>query len=260
MNRYLLIGLILAALLAFIWFTIWSVPIRSSTGESTQKGVATKSLKQQRAETSESVHIPSPVTLPRVGMKNATNVPDLIALARLREDAPFRCLGGSGTGRVVDQEDKVIMESGQEIGILGVIVGPDRQLVLVEGGDSINIVINPASGRKVKLPVYPPGEHMLGLGGWHWIGSRTLLGSSGIQALDENGVPVKSDNNVAQTKLYVYDVTTQRLSEVVMPSKVTQPLVNVMDVSPDGHVHLVQENSNGSSEQDLGWFKIDAPE
>jgi hypothetical protein len=44
-----------------------------------------------------------------------------------------------------------------------------------------------------------------------------------------------------------------------MPSKVTQPVVNVVDVSSDGHVHLVHEVPHVGTQQDLGWFKIDAP-
>lgn len=65
-------------------------------------------------------------------------------------------------------------------------------------------------------------------------------------------------HNVARTKLYSFDVTTQRLAEVAMPSEVKQPVVNVMEVSSDGHVHLVHEEPHGGAEQDLGWFKIDA--
>ncbi len=261
MNRPLLIGLILAALLAFILFTNQSEPSPSTAGQTAQQKVRNKTAQLQNAEAPKAAILPTSDPLPLVGMKAAKYVPDLAALAHFREDLPFKFIGNDAVGRVLDRQGRVLIESGKEIGIMGVAVAPDKQLVLVKGGDAINFVLDPATGQKIKLPVYPPGANMLGFGSWNWIGPRTLLGESGVQAFNAKGWPMNccEGHNVAQTKLYSFDVTTQRLAEVTIPSEVKQPVVNVMEVSSDGHVHLAHEEPHGGAEHDFGWFKIDAP-
>jgi hypothetical protein len=159
----------------------------------------------------------------------------------------------------MDREGKVLMESGKEMGIFGLAVGPDGEHVLVKGGDGKNVILTPSTGDKLQLPAYPPGDNMLCIGDWYWISSNTLLGQSGVQALDKNGKPLMTDNNVAETRLYVYDLTAKQLTEVAMPAKLTQALVSVMEVSPDGHVHLALDAPPVGTDSDLGWFNIDAP-
>jgi hypothetical protein len=184
---------------------------------------------------------------------------DPVALARDREDPPFEFRGDGTSGRVIDSRGNVLMESGEQIGIFGVEVGPDRKKVLVRGGDAINLVLDPSAGRKIKLPSFPPGANMLAISDWHWIGSDLLFGSSGVHSLDNNGKAVTSceGNNVAKTKFYTFDLVTEKLSELAMPGAVTQPVVHAVDVMSDGHVHLVHEEAREGSEQDLGWFKIE---
>lgn len=213
------------------------------------------------AKTEQTVGEPLITKLPRVEMAQVAHATDMPAKAGSSENLPFKFFGNDAVGRVVDQNGRVLIESGKEIGILGVAVSPNQQMVLVEGGDAVNFVLTPSTGSKIKLPVYPPGANMLGFGAWHWISENKLLGESGVQALNAKGAPMNccEGHNVAQTKLYVYDVTTQKLAEVTMPSKATQPVVNVVDVSSDGHVHLVHEVPHVGTQQDLGWFKIDAP-
>lgn len=260
MNRSMNLGLIVAMILAVTWLatrreqtpsTEPQMPTERTGGKIAQLRVGDTAKPESQTSSSE--------RLPVVEMQEAKFEIDYVALARSRENPPFEFRGGAGTGKVVDRQGHVLMESGKEIGILGVEVGPDKQHVLVEGGSAVNFVLNPATGQKLQLPLTPPGANMLGFG-WRWIGKTKLLGESGVQAFNAKGAPMNccEGHNVAQTKLYVYDVTTQKLAEVSMPSKVTQPVVNVVDVSSDGHVHLVHEVPHVGSQQDLGWFKIDA--
>lgn len=260
MKRPLKLGLIVAVILAVIWLAT-----RYEQNLPTEQQLLTdraggKPAQLSAGDKAKSSTGPSDERLPLVEMKEAKYEIDYIALARSRENPPFEFRGGSGTGRVIDQKGNVILESNKDFGIFGVSVGPDKQHVLVEGGDAKNFVLNPATGLKLQLPVYPPGSNMLGMGSWRWISKTKLLGESGVQAFNAKGAPMNccEGHNVAQTKLYVYDVTTQKLAEVTMPSKVTQPVVNVVDVSSDGHVHLVHEVPHVGTEQDLGWFKIDS--
>ncbi len=246
-------------ILAVIWFTTLSEQTPSTEQPMPTERTGGTTAQLRVGDIAKPATQTSAERLPFVEMKEAKYEIDYVALARSRENPPFEFRGGAGTGKVVDREGRVLMESGEEIGILGVEVGPDRQHILVEGGSAVNFVLNPTTGQKLKLPLTPPGANMLGFG-WRWIGETKLLGESGVQAFNTKGAPMNccEGHNVAQTKLYVYDVTTQKLAEVTMPNKVTQPVVNVVDVSNDGHVHLVHEVPHVGTQQDLGWFKIDA--
>ena len=173
------------------------------------------------------------------------------------KDPPFRFEGGRGSGRVVDAKGVVVMESSVEIGIYDAAPSPDGQLVLIKGGDAINFILDPAKKGKVQLPQVPPGENMLGFGSWHWIGNRALLGVSGDHALDKNGQPVRHDDNVAQNRLYVFDLSDQQLREVENPAIITQPLFSVVETRPHGHVRLSLSAPPDNTEPDLGWFKIE---
>jgi hypothetical protein len=260
MNRSLKLGLIVAVIfLAVIWFASRNQQIPSTELQVPTERTGGKPAQLRAGENAKPASPTSAERLPVVEMKEAKYEIDYVALARSRENLPFEFRGGGTSGRVVDRQGHVLMESGKEIGIFGVEVGPDKQNVLVKGGDAVNFVFNPATGQKLKLPLTPPGANMLGFG-WRWIGKTKLLGESGVQAFSAKGAPMNccEGHNVAQTKLYVYDVTTQQLAEVTMPSKVTQPVVNVVDVSGDGHVHLVHEVPHVGTPQDLGWFKIDS--
>jgi len=95
---------------------------------------------------------------------------------------------------------------------------------------------------------------------WHWIGPNLLFGVTGVQALDASGEPVRHDNNVAQSKFYTFDLITETLSEVAIPSAVTQPTVGIRKVMSDGHIHLWDDPAVEGKEPDLGWFKIEVPQ
>lgn len=258
MKRPLILALILAALLAFILFTLQKgeTPL-IETQTSTQRG-SRKSAHLLLTEKASSASQSPAKLLSLVEMMEAKYVPDHAVPTRSRENPQFQFIGNDAVGRVVDQNGKVLIESGKEIAILGIAIGPASKRLLVAGGDAINFILTPSENQKLKLPVYPPGANMLGFGSWHWISETKLLGVSGVQALNAKGTPVNccEGHNVAQTKLYVYDVIAQQLAEVALPSKVTQSVVNVTEVSPDGHVHLFHEEPHVGTEQDLGWFKI----
>lgn len=254
MNRLVKIGLIAIVVLAIILMASRKGEISFLKGESTRMGRSSAAT-DLRAEGRPTTSRPTlPERLPIVKMKAVKYEIDYAALARSREDPPFEFRGGAGIGRVLDRKGRVILDSGGEIGILGVAIGPDRQHVLVEGGSAVNFVMNPATGLKLKLPLTPPGSNVFGFG-WQWIGNTKLLGVSGTKSISKKS---DHDNSMGQTMIYVYDVSTQNLAEVNLPSNVSQTVFNVADVSGDGHVHLVLDEPVAGIDPDLGWFKIDS--
>lgn len=257
MKKPLILGLIVVALLAVIWFTNQDGQAPSSKSKPQMPRAGDKTVRQHSGEHATPTKLPASGLLPLVQMTKAHYEPVPIADIHTRGEPPFKFQGGGTSGKVVDREGHVLMESGKEIGIFGAVVGPGDQHVLIKGGDGINFVLTPGTGEKLQLPLYPPGDNMLGLGSWYWLGENTLFCYSGVQALDKRGVPVKTDNNVAETRLYVYDLTARQLMEVAMPAQVTQPVVVATEVMPDGHVHLFLEAPPEGTDPDLGWFKID---
>ena len=100
---------------------------------------------------------------------------------------------------------------------------------------------------------------MLGFGSWHWINDHMLIGESGIQKLGDDGLPVKSDDNVGQTKLYVYDISTKALAEVSLPTEIKAQVFTITKVGSNGHVCLHDDEPGGDSQQELGWFQVGQP-
>ncbi len=260
MKYYLLIVLILVVILATILLRTpyRSVPLNEAE---TVRAKASKEDSQPKPENTTTVSKSStPDSLPKVRITAVDYKIDPLAFNRERENPPFEFRGGAGTGRVFDRHGNVILESGEEIGIFEAIVGPDNEKVLVRGGDSGNLVLVPSTKGKIRLPPYPPEANVLFIGDWHWIGPNLLWGTSGVEKLSHEGPHenCSNENNVAQTKFYTFDLLTEQLSEVVMPTSVTQPLVNAVEVKSDGHIHLRHDESEEGAEQDLGWFKVDA--
>lgn len=237
-----------------IWFTCRNCPVPVTDVQNRKQKEVGFVSSLQSGETTSSVDRPQSRRLPIVQMKEKPYVVDYATLSHSLENPPYEFRGSDdGNGRVIDKEGKVLMESDKEIVISGAVVGPDREHVLVKGSEGKNFVLTPATGRKLKLPVRPPGANMFPFD-WDWIGEQSLLGKSGVERLGPDGKPTKSEDNVAESKLYVYDLKTQQLSEVGLPDKFTHAVFGVMEVIPDGHVHLALEGSEYRS-----WCKITTP-
>ena len=261
MKSYLLIALILVVLLAAFLLRLpdKSVPFNDP------KTVKERSLKEApQTKFTDTVITSKPRVANLLPKKTMTAVEykiDPIALNREKENPPFEFRGGAGTGRVIDQQGRVLLESSDERGIFGTSVSPDKKKVLVDAANSTGgncVVLEPEANRMIKLPARPPSANMFSLA-WHWIGPNLLFGISGVEKVLHEGPHENccNDNNVAQSKFYTFDLLNEQLSEVSMPSAVTQPLVNVLEVMSDGHIHLQHETPQVGIDPDLGWFKID---
>lgn len=183
-------------------------------------------------------------------------IPDTIGKARFLESPPFALRGDGSSGRLVDREGKVVINSDKEISILSFALGFDKHFVLVRGGNGVNFVLNPSTGLKIKLPITPPEENLMLAFEWNWIGEKSLLGKSGVVRLDKTGRPVKTDDNIERTMLYVFDLVSGKLTAIQTPKEVNHPVFTVVEAAPDGHIKLLYEEPHGGLEQELGWFKI----
>ena len=261
MNRLHTICLLLAAVLIVAMFWWVSDPRRHEINTPAEKTLLHgENPPQHEAFSQDQILKPDNVPMadlaPSVPLQKTDYVQDPARVARAHENLPFEFRGGGTSGRVVDHDGNVLMESGKEIRIYGVSVSPDRRRVLVEGGNAINFILNPETQGKIQLPIRPPGTNMLAFGSWYWVSDHMLVGESGVQKLGDDGLPVKSDDNVAQSKIYVFDITTKKLAEVTLPSGVLTQVFGVVEVSPEGYVLLVDEATGDDRPRQSGWFKV----
>lgn len=206
---------------------------------------------------------PAVSPLPQVRMVSVKDSLNPLTPNAERENPPFGFRGGSGTGRIVDRKGAVLLESTEEMGIFGAVLSSDGERVLVDAENKTGgncVVLEPTTGRKIQLPSRPPGVRLFSLS-WDWMGAHLLLGTSGVQRLTRDQSPNNggAEDNVAETRLYTFDLLTETLSEAIIPGATLHPSLRVKEVRENGQIHLLLEDGDPNAEQDLGWFKVEAP-
>jgi len=182
---------------------------------------------------------------------------DPVAEARAKDAEPFRLLGqGSGNAKIVSQAGKTVLEADPKVGIYGCSVSPDGKHLAVSFASEGSIILEPETGNKISLPKRPPGVNKFIFEDWSWIDDNTLVSASGDEKLDANGKPVRSDDNVAQSRLYLYILSQQQLTEMQLPKDLGVKVFTVDQVSRNGYVHLVHDDPNATRPPDLGWFAV----
>lgn len=259
MKHPLMLGLLLVLLFVVAFFWIGGRSVRPTEPE-VVKNVLKEGPQSESGDSSGTVDRPLDDALPWVRLAASDYKIDYSVLSRELSDLPFEFRGQGTRGWVVDRQGNVLVRSSEEFGIFGVSVSPDRRKVLVKGGDGKNLILEPHTGRRITPPFRPPGPHMFPLS-WYWIGPDLLFGVSGVERVfhEASHEDCENENNITQTRFYAFNLLTERLSGVVMPGAVTQPVVSVVEVMSDGHIHLRQEDPQESGGRDLGWFRIEVP-
>jgi hypothetical protein len=182
-----------------------------------------------------------------------------LAEAKLKSPHRYQLRGGGGLGRIVDSQDNVILESGLESGmhIFGCEVSPNDKLVLVQGGDGKNLILDPVTGKRLLLPRQPPNENMFAFGSWNWLDDDTVIAASGekLSTQEAQSRANREEPGARRTRLYLYKISGQRLTEVQLPIDFAAKVFLVTQVSPDGYIHVVNADAKAAL-ADLGWFKV----
>lgn len=172
------------------------------------------------------------------------------------EPSPYRLVGNGGyPAKILDSNGNVVIEANPNFGIHGALASPNGQRVLVLGYPT-SLVVEPATNRRIALASQPPGKDKLGFGAWHWIDDDTLLGESGDELVDRKPGAEGEGNNVAQTRLYLFRISNQELSEVPLPKDLGAKVFSIAQVNPDGRIRLVHEDPNATRPPELGWFTL----
>ncbi|OJV25745.1 MAG: hypothetical protein BGO12_11265 [Verrucomicrobia bacterium 61-8] len=183
---------------------------------------------------------------------------DATASAERKKTQPFQMYGGGGTGKIVDRQGKIILQSGAENPIFRFEVSPDQKRVLVYGGDATYTVVAPDSGEKVRLPSQPPGDQMLGFS-WYWKDDQTLVGISGeiTPFRDDQAGPAREEPIVNHSVFYLYDLNQHQMSQIALPAVLRTRYVSISAIDEAGKVQLrSEEHGTPLGDASLGWFEI----
>lgn len=187
---------------------------------------------------------------------------DPVADAQRRKNLPYQMFGSGGTGKIVDRDGNVILQSDSENPIFKYQVSPDENRIAVHRGSGTYDIFTPSTGETIQLPQQPPGENVLGFGSWHWIDERTLIGVSGktIPFRDDQVGPEREEPIISRSVLYLYDLEERRMSEVALPPALRLQgvrIVSVNAVDETGKVQLRPEGREVSyTDASLGWFEV----
>lgn len=196
---------------------------------------------------------------PAYQMIEAKSSFDPAADAERKKALPFRMFASGGTGKIVDREGNVILQSDSKNAIFKMEVSPDQSRIVVHRGSGRFDIIMPKSGELIRLPQQPPGENVLGFGSWHWLDDQTLIGVSGktIPFRDDQVGPEREEPLISRSVLYIYDLKEQKISEVALPPSLRAKMVSVNAVDDAGHVQLRPEGREVSyTDVSLGWFEV----
>ncbi len=169
------------------------------------------------------------------------------------DNPAFQTGGGTG-GRftIRNRNREIIWRGNEENRVFSITASPDEELVWVSAGDGRSYIIS-ADGKKIKdMPQRPPGKDLMVFDVWQWIDNDRLLGKSGIQKYDDNGILVTccGGDNVSESKFFIYNLKTGRMEEMLLPGIFLGKVVTIRKVLNSGAFQLAHE------EDEPHWFQI----
>jgi hypothetical protein len=134
--------------------------------------------------------------------------------------------------------------------------------IVVVSGNRNAFVIDIVTKEIVKLPTAPPEIGMKGFETWKLIDEKTLLGLYYVPTLKPDGKPVGccEGHNIAETKLYAYNLKSKSMGEVVLPKSLRGTVFSIGRIANDGSVEIVGATTHLGEGGDIGWFNLSAHE
>lgn len=177
------------------------------------------------------------------------------------EKEPYHLLGYGSTGRIVDSNGKVVIQSGPDSGIYiaGCQVSPDGKRIYVDSSESEDFVLDTDNGRRIQLPSYPTAGSTMGhlgvLESWNWVEDGTLIAKVSEWKPKEQSTKFDDDEtNIVRTRLYIYNLSDGKLTEVQVPGSLPVTTFNIKSVNRNGEICLF--NPAVGSDGNLGCFTV----
>lgn len=164
----------------------------------------------------------------------------------------------NSTGAVKNSKGEILFQATDEIPFSSLRSKAGVPFIVVVSGNRIAFVIDIVTKEQVKLPTTPPGIGMKGFETWEWIDGETLLGLYYVPTLKTDGKTVGccEGHNIAETKLYAYNIKSKSMAEVVLPKALKGKAFSVGRIANDGSVEIVGATTHLGEGGDIGWFNL----
>ena len=173
-----------------------------------------------------------------------------------RSSLGFRLIRvGTDRAKIINGDGKVVAQSDPKIGIFGYDVSPDGTRISVYCGDAGSYVTTVGNANRRVLPQRPAGDYKFAFGEWRWLDNDRLVAISGDQKVNSVGSPVTTDDNVGQSRMYLYRLSAGTLSEIELPNELNGTVFSIGAVSRFGTIRLNLDSSSTDRNR-RDWFKI----
>lgn len=164
----------------------------------------------------------------------------------------------TSSGTIKNSKGEILFQATEDIPFSSLRSKAGVPFIVVVSGNRIAFVIDIVTKEQVQLPTTPPGKGMKGFENWKWIDGETLLGYLYVRALAPDGKPVGccEGHNIAETKLYAYNIKSKSMAEVVLPKALKGTAFSVGRIANDGSVEIVGATTHLGGGGDIGWFNL----
>jgi hypothetical protein len=164
----------------------------------------------------------------------------------------------TSNGTIKDSKGGILFQATDEMPFSSLRSKTGVPFIVVVSGNRNAFVIDMVTKEQVKLPTTPPGIGMKGFETWKLIDDKTLLGLYYVPTLKPDGKPVGccEGHNIAETKLYAYNLKSKSMAEVVLPKALKGTAFSVGRIANDGSVEIVGATTHLGGGGDIGWFNL----
>jgi len=168
----------------------------------------------------------------------------------------------TSNGTIKDSKGDILFQATDEMPFSSLRSKAGVPFIVVVSGNRNAFVIDMVTKEQVKLPTTPPGIGMKGFETWKLIDDKTLLGLYYVPTLKPDGKPVGccEGHNIAETKLYAYNLKSKTMAEVVLPKALKGTAFSVGRIANDGSVEIVGATTHLGEAGDIGWFNLSTHE
>lgn len=167
----------------------------------------------------------------------------------------------TSTGAIKNSKGEIIFQASNELPFISMRSNVNVSKIVIISGNRNAFVIDPETKQQVALPKQPPEEGAKGFDTWEWLDNNTLLAEYSVpREGNENSVSCCQGHQIAETRLYAYNLKSNTLIEVALPKQLKGTVFSIGRVAADGSVEVSSKSNHLDEGKRVGWFKIHVTE
>lgn len=163
----------------------------------------------------------------------------------------------SSLGTIKNSKGEIIFQASNELPFISMRSSVSVSKIVIISGNRNAFVIDPETKQQVALPKQPPEEGAKGFDTWEWLDNNTLLAEYSVpREGNENSVSCCEGHEIAETRLYVYNLKSNTLVKVVLPNQLKGTVFSIGRIAADGSVEVSLKSNHLDEGKRVGWFNI----